>query len=123
MKEDDRIITSSMREEDLKNEYSLRPKFLNEYIGQDQAKEHISIYIAAAKSRGESLDHALRYIKDRGVAITALQVSSANDSGVYVYSALVRLRPSSNLSPELLMENVSAITGILASDVVDSPKK
>ena len=71
----------------------------------------------------QSLDHALRYIKDRGVAITALQVSSANDSGVYVYSALVRLRPSSNLSPELLMENVSAITGILASDVVDSPKK
>ncbi len=32
MKEDDRIITSSMREEDIKNDYSLRPKFLSEYI-------------------------------------------------------------------------------------------
>ena len=51
MKEDDRIITSSMREEDIKNDFSLRPKFLNEYIGQDEAKEHISIYISAAKSR------------------------------------------------------------------------
>ena len=43
MKEDDRIITSSMREEDIKNDFSLRPKFLNEYIGQDEAKKYVAI--------------------------------------------------------------------------------
>ena len=70
----------------------------------------------------QSLDHALRYIKDRGIAITALQVSSANDDGVYVYSALVSLRPSSNLNPDLLMDQISAMTGILAADVVNDKK-
>ena len=61
MKEDDRIITSSMRQEDESTEYSLRPRFLSEYIGQEQVKEHMAIYIEAAKNRGESLDHALLY--------------------------------------------------------------
>lgn len=49
MKEDDRIITSSMRQEDESTEYSLRPRFLSEYIGQEQVKEHMAIYIEAAK--------------------------------------------------------------------------
>lgn len=71
----------------------------------------------------QSLDHALRYLKDRGVAITALQVSSANDEGQFVYSALVRLRPSTNIQPELLMEHISAMSGILIADVVESRPK
>ena len=71
----------------------------------------------------QSLDHALRYIKDRGIAITALQVSSANDEGIYVYSALLDLRPSSNVHPELLAEHVSAISGILAASVVPETRQ
>ena len=70
----------------------------------------------------QSLDQVLRYIKDRGVSITALQVSSANDDGEFVYSALVRLRPRNNLQPELLMEHVRAMTGVLAAEVLE-PKK
>ena len=66
----------------------------------------------------QALDHALRFIKDRGVTISALQVSSSNDEGSYVYSALVHLRPSNNLQPEHLMELVSNMTGIFAANVV-----
>ena len=45
---EERLISSSMREEEAKTEYSLRPHFLNEYIGQDAVKEHMRIYIGAA---------------------------------------------------------------------------
>jgi|GEM_PF-5300136 len=60
MEFDERLITSSMLEEDAKTEYSLRPRFLNEYIGQGNVKEHIGVYIKAAKLRGEALDHVLQ---------------------------------------------------------------
>lgn len=58
---EDRLITSSWLAEDDQAEYSLRPRFLNEYIGQHGVKEHMRIYIEAAKHRGEPLDHALLY--------------------------------------------------------------
>ena len=81
MKEDDRIITSSMRQEDESTEYSLRPRFLSEYIGQEQVKEHMAIYIEAAKNRGESLDHALLY-GPPGLGKTTLAGIIANEMGV-----------------------------------------
>lgn len=81
MKEDDRIITSSLRAEDEGTEYSLRPHFLAEYIGQEQVKEHMSIYIEAAKNRGESLDHALFY-GPPGLGKTTLAGIVANEMGV-----------------------------------------
>ena len=54
-----RIITTESLEEDGKIESSLRPKYLEDYIGQQKAKETLKIYIEAAKARGESLDHVL----------------------------------------------------------------
>jgi MoxR-like ATPase len=72
--QDDRLISSSLQEEDAKNEYSIRPHFLSEYIGQESVKEHMQIYIEAAKSRGESLDHALLY-GPPGLGKTTLAVS------------------------------------------------
>ena len=56
-----RIITTENLEEDIKIENNLRPQMLDDYIGQKKAKETLKIYIEAAKSRGESLDHVLFY--------------------------------------------------------------
>ena len=60
--EEERIINPELEnsvEERLEN--SLRPKTLDEYIGQDKIKENMKIYIEAAKKRGEALDHVLLY--------------------------------------------------------------
>jgi len=79
--QDERLISSSLQEEDAKNEYSIRPHFLSEYIGQESVKEHMQIYIEAAKSRGESLDHALLY-GPPGLGKTTLAGIIANEMGV-----------------------------------------
>ena len=56
-----RFISTQVQEEDLKIEKSLGPQTLDDYIGQQKAKENLKIYIGAAKARGESLDHVLFY--------------------------------------------------------------
>ena len=78
---EDRLISSSMREEDAKTEYSLRPHNLDSYIGQDAVKEHMRIYIEAAKNRGEPLDHALLY-GPPGLGKTTLAGIIANEMDV-----------------------------------------
>ena len=59
--DEDRIITSSKQHDDVDIENNLRPKFLDDYLGQEKAKEQLSIFIEAAKSRNEPLDHVLLY--------------------------------------------------------------
>ena len=79
--QDNRLISSSLQEDDVKNEYSIRPHFLSEYIGQESVKEHMQIYIEAAKSRGESLDHA-QLNGPPGLGKTTLAGIIANEMGV-----------------------------------------
>ena len=54
-----RITGAEFSAEDIENEFSLRPKTLSEYVGQEKVKENLSVYISAALQRGESLDHVL----------------------------------------------------------------
>lgn len=58
---EDRLVSASYKNEDTDVEYSLRPQSLDEYIGQEKVKEKLSIFIKAAKLRGEALDHVLLY--------------------------------------------------------------
>ncbi|MBU3203042.1 Holliday junction branch migration DNA helicase RuvB [Clostridium algidicarnis] len=55
------MISAKSKEEDITNEYSLRPQKLKEYIGQENVKERLDIFIKAAQNREESLDHVLLY--------------------------------------------------------------
>lgn len=59
--EEERLITSTMQFEDSEVENVLRPKTMSSFVGQDKIKNNLEIYIQAAKSRGEALDHVLLY--------------------------------------------------------------
>lgn len=78
-----RVISTQIQEEDVIVEKSLRPKMLEEYIGQEKTKKNLKVYIEAAKQRKEPLDHVL-FFGPPGLGKTTLSGIIANEMGTHM---------------------------------------
>lgn len=106
----DRIIDIQANAEDTFNEGNLRPRWLNEYIGQEKTKEKLKIFMGAAKTRGEALDHVL-LSGPPGLGKTTLAGIIANEMGS-------RLKITSGPAIERQGDLASILTNLHRGDVL-----
>ena len=107
--EEELVTSASILPED-SGEVSLRPKMLSEYIGQEKAKDNLSVFIKAAKMRGEPLDHVLLH-GPPGLGKTTLAAVIANEMGV-------NLRITSGPTIEKAGDLAALLTNLQENDIL-----
>src|ERR1700704_5893588 len=106
----DRLVTPARVDEDAQDEAGLRPRRLDEYIGQDKIRENLTVAIMAAKQRGEPLDHVLLH-GPPGLGKTTLAGVIANEMGVAI-------RATSGPAIEKPGDLVGIVTNLAAGEVL-----
>jgi Holliday junction DNA helicase RuvB len=107
---DDRLVNAASQEDDAQYEAGLRPRSLDEYIGQDRVREQLQVSIAAARQRGEALDHVLLY-GPPGLGKTTL-------AGVIAHELAVAIRPTAGPVIERPGDLAAMLSNLQAREVL-----